>query len=290
MTSTLINGVAASHIDVNDRSIHYGDGLFETILGKHDTLFYWAQHYQRLRSCAERLGLNCPDEQVFLSDIRYLLQHKEDVLPDAYAIKIILTRGSSERGYMIPKKIAENRIVLLSAVAADYPSLISGQLITGELYVCKQQVSINENLAGIKHLNRLENVLARNEWRDSVNDNFIDGLMLDADQHVIEATMSNLFAVKDNQLYTPDLRRSGVNGIMRDMVIDAAKRNNIPVSCLDLSLDDLFDVEELFISNSLMGIRSVSKMAHRSYADQNITKIIFKDLLHTKDNHVEVVN
>lgn len=290
MTSTLINGVAASHIDVNDRSIHYGDGLFETILGKNDTLFYWTQHYRRLQSCAERLGLNCPDEQVFLSDIRYLLQHKEDAFPDVYVIKIILTRGSSERGYVIPKKITENRIVLLSAVAADYPSLISGQLITGELYVCKQQVSINENLAGIKHLNRLENVLARNEWRDSDNDSFIDGLMLDADQHVIEATMSNLFAVKDNQLYTPDLRRSGVNGIMRDMVIDAAKRNGIQVSCLDLSLDELFDMEELFISNSLMGIRSVSKMAHSSYADQSITKIIFKDLLHTKDNHVEVVN
>ena len=105
-----------------------------------------------------------------------------------------------------------------------------------------------------------------------------------------EATMSNLFAVKDNQLYTPDLRRSGVNGIMRDMVIDAAKRNGIQVSCLDLSMDDLFDMEELFISNSLMGIRPVSKMAHRSFADQNITKIIFKDLLNTKDNHVEVVN
>ncbi len=290
MTNALINGITADYLNINDRAIHYGDGLFETILCSNNTLFYWPQHYQRLQKSADKLKLNCPDEQVFLNDISSLLQQNESIAADACSIKIILTRGSSERGYVIPKKTNEKRLVLLSNITPDYSSLLSGQLLSGELYVCKQQVSINENLAGLKHLNRLENVLARNEWNDTANNNIIDGLMLNANQHVIECTMSNLFAVKDNHLYAPELSQSGVNGIMRDMIIDAADRNGIQVSRVNISLDELFNMEEIFISNSLMGIRYISKIGGSSYQKQTVTQLIFKDLLKTKDDHVEIVN
>ena len=289
MTKTLINGVTADFLTINDRAIHYGDGLFETILCENNRLFYWSQHYERLQRSASKLKLTCPDEQIFLSDIRSLLQENECINLSACSIKIILTRGSSERGYGIPKKTSENRLVFLSKITSDYSSLLSGQLISGELYLCKQQVSINESLAGVKHLNRLENVLARNEWPDTANNNFIDGLMLDANRHVIEGTMSNLFAIRDNQIYTPDLSRSGVNGIMRDMIIDAADRNNIPLSTLDISLDDLLAMEEIFISNSLFGIRSVNKIGDTFYKQQTITKIIYSNLLKTKEDHVQVI-
>ena len=287
MTNALINGIAADYLNINDRAIHYGDGLFETVLCSNNVLFYWEQHYQRLQKSAKRLKLNCPDEQILLDDIKSLLKEKEK--PDAYAIKIMITRGVSERGYVIANNSGGNRLVLLSNLMAEYSSLLSGQLIAGELYVCKQQVSINESLAGLKHLNRLENVLARNEWNNTAKNNFIDGLMLNANNNVIECTMSNLFAVKNNQLYTPDLSQSGVSGIMRDMIIESANRNNIQTSIVDIKLDDLFFMEEIFISNSLLGMKSVNKIKNTVYQSQTMAKLIHQDLLKTKDNYGQVI-
>lgn len=289
MTSVLINGIAADYLDIHDRAMHYGDGLFETILCSKRNLFYWSQHYRRLQDSAIRLRLSCPDEQVLLDDIRKLLDDDENIARNTCSIKIILSRGSSERGYVIPKKTAEKRIVFLSLIDADYSSLVSAQLISGELYLCDQQVSINESLAGLKHLNRLENVLARNEWQDTSANHFIDGLMLNARQHVIEGSMSNLFAVKDGQLYTPDLSQSGVNGIMRAMIIDAAGSNNIRSSIIDIKLEALLVMDEIFISNSLTGIRSVDKIGDSSFEDQTITRVIHNDLLKTKGDYVQAV-
>lgn len=289
MTNALINGVVADYLNINDRSIHYGDGLFETVLCSNNCLLYWPQHYQRLQTSADKLKLSCPDEQIFLNDIRLLLKENENISDNACSIKIIITRGNSERGYAIPKNTNENRLVLLSTITSEYSSLLSAQLLSGELYVCKQQVSINESLAGMKHLNRLENVLARNEWNDQTNQHFVDGLMLNANHHVIEGSMSNLFAVKDGQLYTPDLTQSGVKGVMREMIIDAADRNSIQLSTPNISLDDLFSMDEIFISNSLIGIKSVNKVGDNLYQDKTITELIFSDLIKTKDNHVQVI-
>ena len=289
-TSALINGVTADYLNINDRAIHYGDGLFETILCSENKLLYWSQHYLRLQRSAQRLKLRCPDEDVLLGDIRSLLKLNETPGSKVCSIKIIITRGSSDRGYVIPKKTNEKRIVLMSALAADYSSLLSGELLSGELYICKNQVSINESLAGLKHLNRLENVLARNEWNDTANNQFIDGLMLNARQQVIEGSMSNVFAIKENNLYTPDLSQSGVNGIMRDMIIAAAGRNNIQLSIRNLTLEDLYEMEEIFISNSLMGIRSVNKIEASLYQQQTLTKFMLSELLKTKDDYVQIVN
>ncbi len=224
----MINGIASDYLTINDRSIHYGDGLFETILCNNNKLYYWSQHFQRLQTSAEKLKIACPQEQLLLDDIAKLLDKNKSGSNSeaACAIKIIVSRGAGERGYQFSKNTTASRIVLLSAVEAAHSSLLSNQLLSGELFICKQQVSINENLAGIKHLNRLENVLARNEWNDKAKKNIIDGLMLNANQHVIEGTMSNLFAIKDKQLFTPDLGLSGVNGIMREIIIDLASKNN----------------------------------------------------------------
>lgn len=289
MSSVLINGITADYLTINDRAIHYGDGLFETILCSNNILFYWSQHYQRLRQSADILKLKCPDEQVLLHDISYLLKENETPEAGEFSIKIIITRGSSERGYVIPKKTGENRIVLLSALTPDYCALLSGELLSGELYICKQQVSINESLAGLKHLNRLENVLARNEWHDTAKNNYVDGLMLNANQHVIEGTMSNVFAIKNNRLYTPDLRQSGINGIMRAMIIAVAERNSIEVSTMNISLEELLDMDEIFISNSLMGVRSVNKIASSLFHVQTLTKLLYSDLLKTKDDHAQII-
>jgi len=164
--------------------------------------------------------------------------------------------------------------------------LLSERLLQGELFICQQQVSINESLAGIKHLNRLENVMARNEWQDNKKRSYIDGLMLNANQHVIEGTMSNLFAVKENKRYTPKLKQSGIKGVMRDAIIDIIRKNNLTLEISTLTLDELYEMDELFISNSLIAIKSVTKLTDCHY-EKKTTMKIFEQLLKTKEDHVE---
>ena len=286
--TTLINGVATDHIKIDDRSIHYGDGLFETILCDGNDLFYWPQHYHRLQSSAQKLKIACPDEQVLLDDIAKLLENNKveiNVSGPRCAIKIVISRGAGERGYKFSKNISANRFALFSTIESEHSSLLSGKLITGDLYVCQQQASINEDIAGLKHLNRLENVMARSEW----NTEYIDGLMLNANNNVIEGTMSNLFAVRDKQLLTPDLKLSGVNGVMREAVIRIAADNNIKLSVNDLTLDDLENMDELFITNSLIGMKSVNKLNNWQCDDHDVSDKLFAALLKDMDKNVRAV-
>jgi len=131
--------------------------------------------------------------------------------------------------------------------------------------------------------------MARNEWNDKTKNNIIDGLMKNANQHVIEGTMSNLFAIKDRQLFTPDLGLSGVKGIMREIIIDLAGKSNIKTSLINLTMDDLTAMDELFISNSLIGMKAVTKLGDSLYKDQAVTNMIFAELLNTKEAHAQTV-
>ena len=287
MTSnSMINGIAADHLMISDRSIHYGDGLFETILCSDNKLYYWQQHYQRLRSSADKLKITCPDERTFLEDIKELVSR--NIAGNSYVIKIILSRGSGERGYRFSSDISANRIVLLSELDAGYSSILSNTLLHGELFICEQQVSINESLAGLKHLNRLENVLARNEWNDKTM-MFIDGLMLNADRQVIEGTMSNLFAIRDGKIFTPGLERSGIRGVMREVIMELAAKNGLPLSVSGMSLDALLSMDELFITNSLIGMKRVTKLGDTIFKDVAVTDLIFNELLATEEDYAQAV-
>jgi 4-amino-4-deoxychorismate lyase len=284
--TSLINGIAADYLNIKDRAIHYGDGLFETILYEDNKLYYWQQHFHRLRVSAQRLKIACPDEDLLLEDIKQLVAANTHT--HACVIKIIVSRGTGERGYQFGRDIKANRLVLLSGIEAGHSSVLSKTLLAGELFICEQQASINENLAGMKHLNRLENVLARNEWDDK-SGKIIDGLMLNADGHVIEGTMSNLFGVKDRQLFTPGLERSGINGIMRDVVIKQADKHYLQVSVTDLSIDDLLEMDELFITNSLIAMKRVTKLGNTVYKDQPVAELLFKKLLNSKEDYAQAV-
>ena len=123
--------------------------------------------------------------------------------------------------------------------------------------ICETPVSMNTALAGMKHLNRLDNVLARNEWNDSA---VAEGFMFDNQGHIIEGTMSNVFCVLGTELYSPLLEQCGVAGVMRQKVIDIAGTLNIPVNIVDISKDNFLQMDAVFITNSLIGIWPVKKI------------------------------
>ena len=286
----LINGISAHFLDINDRAIHYGDGLFETILCHNGKLLFWEQHYQRLQASAVRLKLSCPDESLLLDDIKKVYIDIDKEVNKSLAIKILISRGTGARGYQFKIGNSLTRVVIASAIEVNYSSLTAATLFSGDLYICEQQVSINEGLAGIKHLNRLENVLARNEWQtNAANNKIIDGLMLNANHYVIEATMSNLFVVKDGQLITPNLKQSGINGIMRNVIIDIASKNKMETAVANLTLEEVVTMDECFISNSLIGMKAVNNIAEHKLPSNSIAELIFNELLGTIEEHAQIV-
>jgi len=140
----------------------------------------------------------------------------------------------------------------------------------------------NPELAGIKHLNRLEQVLARNEWTDD----FQEGLMLDTESNVIEGTMSNLFLINQSGLLTADLSQCGIEGVIRQRIMAWAYQNDIPCSLnKHLRLEDVFAADALFICNSVIGIWPVKQLENMTYAlDNALMQRLLKDEVLTCDN------
>ena len=239
----LINGVAEDRINISDRGLQYGDGLFETIAYRNDVVEFLEPHLNRLVSGCDRL--NIPFQQ--LEQLRSELKTVCQSLNDDAVIKIIITRGSGGRGYFADKDSVATRIISTH----PYPNYPDSSKKGISIRFCQHKLSENTVLAGIKHLNRLDQVLARNEWDDS---DILEGLMFDQDNNVVEGTMSNVFIVKSNQIITPSLTKSGVAGVMRAQIIQLATENKLSVQEAVVTQNDVITADEIFICNSVIGI------------------------------------
>lgn len=266
--SSLINGVASDQLTVSDRAIHYGDGLFETIAIRDGRLEFWSRHLQRLQWGCERLGLLMPDSALLLSEARNLITSDDGVL------KIIISRGTGGRGYRPPtQQESQPTRILVSYPWPDHTAANSQQGIV--VRYCTTLATLNPALAGIKHLNRLEQVLARAEWSDPA---IAEGVMSDMVGQVIEGTMSNLFFIRDGTLHSPDLSNSGVAGIIREVIFELADLLNIPVQCQYYSRDDLERADEVFVTNSIIGLWPVRQLGQQCYEVGRVTQQLLNAL------------
>ena len=263
-----INGVEQAHIDATDRGLQYGDGLFETLAAFDGQCPWFEVHYQRLIAGCDRLAIPLPDKAVLLREVEQAAagQHRT-------VIKIMLTAGSGGRGYARSADLQANRIVLCHAWP-DYPETCWLQGVG--LKLCQTRLGCNPVLAGIKHLNRLEQVLARNEWQTH---EVAEGLMCDMQGKVIEGTMSNVFLVREQALYTPELARCGVAGVMRRWILEYAPRLGFEVNETTLSVEDLQHADELILTNSLIGLWPVKTFESRYYQPGPVYLALLKCLL-----------
>ena len=247
----LINGQPDNRIPVTDRGLQYGDGLFETLAFRQGQLEWLEPHLVRLMTGCERLRLNFSElNQLKLELVTLCAQTGEDSV-----IKIMLTRGSGGRGYKAPLDVEPTRIISSHPMPSHPDSCQQGVTIR----LCQQRLGLNPSLAGIKHLNRLEQVLARSEWDD---DNIKEGLMMDINNQLVEGTMSNLFLVKGGELLTPKLDGAGIAGIMRAEIIHLARSGGIACHETRLTLDDLHAADEVFLTNSIIDIWPVTALVN----------------------------
>lgn len=235
----LIDGESVTSVPLNDRALAYGDGLFETIRYCNGRLLFEDLHLQRLGAGCARLRLEY-DAQALEREMEQALQLSKE--PDGI-LKIIISRGSGGRGYRPPRQGAK-RILTLHPLPDHGAPPEQGI----KAYLCRQRLAVDGPLAGIKHLNRLEQVLAAGEWPDG---DFTEGLMLDANGYVTEGTRSNLFFAKNGRLHTPDLSRCGIDGIMRQVLL---QRYHDRAETGFYTLADLHTADEVFVSNSVIGV------------------------------------
>jgi len=223
----LVNGKFGNSIGIRDRGLLYGDGVFRTLRVAQGKALHWPLHFLKLQHDCAALSIACPEEALLCAELdQVLAQHPDGV------VKLIVTRGEGVRGYAPPVCANPTHLWDISPLP-DYPADWATHGIKARL--CQLRLGQQPRLAGVKHLNRLENVLAAAEWNDS---EIAEGLLLDAEGNVIGGTRSNLFLVSQGRLVTPDLSRCGVAGLQRERVMAWALQHGVTLQVRDIGLEE----------------------------------------------------
>ncbi|PKG81783.1 aminodeoxychorismate lyase [Colwellia sp. 75C3] len=255
-----VNGQQQTDITITDRGLAYGDGIFTTAKIVKGKVILLDKHIERLVYGCQRLKIQAPSRQRLMEQ----LQSAAKDFPLA-VVKVMITAGSGGRGYSRVglSDNATNLIIMVSDFPNHYQVLAHRGINLGD---SKQQIATSSMLGGIKHLNRLEQVLLRAELDERIEDDLI---VTNCQGNVIEATSSNLFYWFNEQLCTPDVSTSGVDGIIRQTII--AKSPQVKVC--KTKLGDLKQAQAMFICNSLMGIMPVKKYNNRILAVDNVHQL-----------------
>jgi 4-amino-4-deoxychorismate lyase len=261
MSRTLVNGREAVEIDARDRGLHYGDGLFETIALVAGEPRRLELHVARLaRGCA-RLGIACPPHELLEQELARLAGEETRGV-----LKLIVTRGIGARGFKVDADAPPTRILSLHPWPNHPPQWASEGVA---VRICQTSLADQPALAGIKHLNRLEQVVARREWNDPA---IAEGLMRDRQGAFVCGTMTNMFIVRDGRLLTPAVDRCGVAGTMRAAVLERAHALGIPAVQSVVTEDELERADEVFLTNALIGVWPVTRIERRTLSIGPLTQ------------------
>lgn len=249
-----VNGLITDQLPVTDRGLLYGDGVWETIAIREGMPQLLDWHLERLLQGLQALAIFPPDRGQLMQEI-----HGACIAKQEGVLKLLVTRGTGQRGYNPQGLTGSIRIIQLSERPV-YPQAYTQQGI--RLALCETRLAYQPRLAGFKHLNRLEQVLARAEF----GQDFQEGLVRDYSGNVIEGTMSNLFMLMpDGSVHTPNVQACGIAGVMRRFVLEML--GNLGVNCQvrQIRLEELKLAETVFMTNSLIGLWPVREFAGRHY-------------------------
>lgn len=258
MKYCLVNGVEQRIIDIENRGLAYGDGLFTTakiIKGKVEHL---SSHIQRLLLGCKTLGLPSPSKTELTEQLSQIAKQYELAV-----LKVIISAGSGGRGYARANNSPNDVIIMVHDYPQHYDALALQGITLGNSH---QQIGINPMLSGLKHLNRLEQVLLRQELVSAKEDDLV---VTNISNEVIEATSANLFFWLNDKLCTPDVTNSGVNGLMRQTILQ--KYPDILIK--QFTLAELEHSPAMFICNCVMGIMPI-----KNYNGQDLSIVLPQQL------------
>jgi len=264
---------APGHVTVNgqlpvagvspyDRGLHFGDGLFETLVCLHGRARFLSLHLERLALGCERLRINLRNLTPVREEIEQVAASTRNAL-----LKLIVTRGdAAARGYGIAGGEVATRMLFRYPLPPQNESLVRDGI---RVRVAALHYGENERLAGLKHLNRLEQVLARSEVPAEDADEL---LVFSSAGNLVSGTMSNVFIVNAGRIRTPRVDRCGVAGVMRRVVLREAQRAGVSVEEAALSADDLRNAAEVFVTNARIGIWPVRSVDARAMGVGPVTR------------------
>jgi len=268
-----VNGMESDTVSALDRGLMYGDGVFRTFPLRQGRAVLWQRHYAKLAADCGALRILCPAANILERDMAVISARHPDCV-----VKIVITRGTGPRGYAIPHDAIPTRIVTANPIPAFEPAHDAPAC---RVHLCSTRLGVQPALAGLKHLNRLENVLARSEWNDPA---IGEGLMRDPDDNIVCGTMSNLFVFEQGVLLTPPVTRCGVAGVQRALVLELAHARNVPTRVTEITLDRLLAAEESFLVNSVSGIRAIGTLGRRTWNAAPLTARVTKWLADAQDH------
>ncbi len=262
MTSTfktLINGIPGSLVEEADRGLAYGDGVFETMLAIDGRIPLLSRHLSRLKSSCDTLGIKAPEDHDWQSDISWLADQQR--WGGCEILKLTVTRGVGGHGYMPATEGGTTRIVR----RLDFKQAMH----ENDLYcdVLKTRLGSNRQLAGMKHLNRLEQVLAARELGER---GLQEGLVCNEHGFLIEAVSSNVILVLGDKIVTPKLDTAGVRGVMRDYLIEQCEHTDYAIRKDFIFASVIGQADEILLCNSVRGVRRVARLGDRVFEARDV--------------------
>ncbi len=264
----LVNSEAATQVSLLDRGLLYGHSVFETVAVDDAKPLLLDAHLERMRAGCETLALPFDSKQVKADVLTLCSQYSES----RFVARLSQTMGAGGRGYLSPAKPQGTRIVSAFPWPQQPTSHWEEGIVLGQVDL---RLAAQPALAGIKHSNRLEQILARQQWQPTWH----EAIILDQQDKVIEATQSNIFVWDGTALRTPDLSACGVAGIMRDQVIELATSElGLETKLVSLSTADLVDAQQVFVTNSLIGVWPVKKFLDHTYSSVELAQTLLEIL------------
>ena len=268
---SLINGVFTDFISVYDRGLLFGDGFFETMkwitIKEEKKVVFWSRHLKRLKKSCDKAKINCPSREI-LDEYRNIILKKCAQLKQLKGVlKIIITRGEGGRGYSFEKNMKPSVIFQSFPITLpDENSLIEGV----EIDICKTPINQNNFLSGLKHLNRIDSVIAS----DFINEKMYDLIFLDSNNLIIEGIKTNIFFIKKKKLCTPKITSSGINGIMRQVVMEKYSPLFDELIENNINVNQISEFDGAFLTNSIIGVLPIKNIQRVGFIiDDRITKL-----------------
>ncbi|MBC3767844.1 aminodeoxychorismate lyase [Neptunicella marina] len=258
----LVDSNPESQIPTTDRAMQYGDGCFTTILVEQGKPQLFSAHLQRLQNACSRLDITIAN----WTDIEAACLQKAAAITDG-VLKVLISRGSGGRGYLPPQQPLPRVLFSTHELPAHYTSWQTSGIRLG---LAKHRLAVSASLGGLKHLNRLEQVLIKTDWPDDKPD---DVLVCDHDGFMIESSASNIFWLKNGIWFTPELNNCGVEGVMRNHVAQCFEQFNIPLNIVKTKVCELESANAVFICNSLMKIVPVTQFNQHHYDISSVTQL-----------------
>ncbi len=289
---SLINGSFKKNISVLDRGLAYGDGIFETMFwskidNNNQSIFaveFWERHLERIKIGCNRIKIPVPPKTL-------LNNYKQKILKETFKsgftsgiLKIIITRGVGGRGYKFESSLKPT-IIFLSFPHKPIDSKLYKSGVRVRL--CKTDILENKNISGIKHLNRLDSVIARSEW----DDNYFEGLFVDRSGNLLEGTMTNIFFIKNKVLYFPRLKSCGIEGIMSQVIKDKANLFFKDFKKCNLKFTEISDFDAMFLTNSIIRVMPVKYLENISFKiTEELNSLVkyFSSFSKRKHNDIEL--